>query len=114
MGRMPAVAALVLRADIVDARRRLVELDLEGGDERVLGLDVDVVRLAVEGHADRVLLLHRAHLSLFWPPQASRCRDDSTARRGRLDGSRPRASRCAGPPCRARAGGSSSPYRRRT
>jgi peptide/nickel transport system permease protein len=62
--RMPPVAALVLRADIVDARCRLVELDLEGGDECILGFDVDVVRLAVECHADGVLLLHRAHLFL--------------------------------------------------
>jgi hypothetical protein len=58
--RVAPVAALVALADVGDHRRRVLVLDPEGGDQRVLGLDGDACgkSMLIEGYFAR--LMHRS------------------------------------------------------
>jgi len=46
--RVTGIAAAVLAAHISDSRIRLLVLGLEGGDQRILGIDYDMPRALVE------------------------------------------------------------------
>ena len=55
--RVASVASLILLADIGDQRLRALDLDFEGGDQRIFGVDDDMSRFPLKFKADRKLHL---------------------------------------------------------
>jgi hypothetical protein len=51
------VASFILLADIGDQRLRALDLDFEGGDQRIFGVDDDMSRFPLKFKADRKLHL---------------------------------------------------------
>jgi hypothetical protein len=59
------VASFILLADIGDQRLWALDLDFEGGDQRIFRVNDDMCRFAVKFKADRKLHLCSLPLSMF-------------------------------------------------